>query len=309
MAVGVNVEGKRSVLGVSAVLSEAEVHWRAFLGDLRERGLFGMRMITSDHHSGLRAALRATCLPRPWSMPRASVGGIVLAPYSVHSTIRVDFRNRILARTPDSGATFLVAMLHTHLCALALLLIPFLTTSCSDPGSATKVSHPGMSASSGDAAASGGGFRKEAGEPTLFYGTVVGQGTRRYTYLVVGPRLVVGRDYRSANAGSTSIDGRDLHGSHRGDRRCQPLGPFPGQTRAGDKRAPGIRARHPQRVMPPDDGWFYLFDWRDPESTPRPIAIEMPELPSDLDDLAGFTEEFVSQLVRTNEAVGVFVSD
>ena len=59
MAVGVGVDGKRSILGVSAALSEAEVHWRTFLEELRARGLCGMRMITSDDHSGLRAALKA----------------------------------------------------------------------------------------------------------------------------------------------------------------------------------------------------------------------------------------------------------
>jgi len=59
MAVGVGTDGKRSILGVSAALSEAEVHWRSFLEGLRARGLCGMRMVTSDDHSGLRAALKA----------------------------------------------------------------------------------------------------------------------------------------------------------------------------------------------------------------------------------------------------------
>jgi len=66
LAIGVGVDGKRTILGVSAALSEAEVHWRAFLESLRERGLFGMRMITSDDHSGLRAALRAVFPNVPW---------------------------------------------------------------------------------------------------------------------------------------------------------------------------------------------------------------------------------------------------
>src|ERR671920_1576679 len=38
-AIGVDPEGRRRVLGVSAALSEAEVHWRSFLDDLVERGL------------------------------------------------------------------------------------------------------------------------------------------------------------------------------------------------------------------------------------------------------------------------------
>ena len=49
----------RHVLGVSVSLSEAEVHWRAFLEGLVSRGLHGLECITSDAHSGLKAALRA----------------------------------------------------------------------------------------------------------------------------------------------------------------------------------------------------------------------------------------------------------
>ena len=54
------------MLGVSVSLSEAEVHWRALLKDLVERGLQGVRMITSDDHAGLKAALRATFSGVAW---------------------------------------------------------------------------------------------------------------------------------------------------------------------------------------------------------------------------------------------------
>lgn len=59
LAYGVNRAGKREIIGVSAELSEAEVHWRDFLESLRSRGLRGVELITSDDHSGLRCALRA----------------------------------------------------------------------------------------------------------------------------------------------------------------------------------------------------------------------------------------------------------
>jgi len=59
IAAGVDVEGKRSVLGTSVSLSEAEVHWRDFLASLQDRGLHGVRMATSDDHAGLKAALAA----------------------------------------------------------------------------------------------------------------------------------------------------------------------------------------------------------------------------------------------------------
>jgi putative transposase len=66
IAIGINSEGKRSVLGVSAKLSEAEVHWRDFLGSLQERGLHGVEFIVSDQHVGLRAALQARFPSVPW---------------------------------------------------------------------------------------------------------------------------------------------------------------------------------------------------------------------------------------------------
>ena len=66
MAVGIGVDGKRSVLGLSSALSEAEVHWRAFLEDLRSHGLRGIRMITSDDHSGLKAARKAVFPEAMW---------------------------------------------------------------------------------------------------------------------------------------------------------------------------------------------------------------------------------------------------
>ena len=66
IAIGVNAEGKRIVLGISVSLSEAEVHWRRFLESLVQRGLHGIQMVTSDDHSGLRAALRAVLPSTPW---------------------------------------------------------------------------------------------------------------------------------------------------------------------------------------------------------------------------------------------------
>lgn len=58
VAIGVNPEGYRSVLGISVSLSEAEVHWRQFLQSLRKRGLHGVELITSDDHQGLREAMQ-----------------------------------------------------------------------------------------------------------------------------------------------------------------------------------------------------------------------------------------------------------
>jgi transposase-like protein len=52
IASGVNLEGKRQILGVSVSLSEQELHWRDFLQSLVERGLNGAELIISDAHNG-----------------------------------------------------------------------------------------------------------------------------------------------------------------------------------------------------------------------------------------------------------------
>lgn len=65
-AVGVNKEGYREFLGISCSLSEAEVHWRSFLESLLKRGLTGVKLVTSDDHSGLRSALKAILPSVPW---------------------------------------------------------------------------------------------------------------------------------------------------------------------------------------------------------------------------------------------------
>jgi transposase-like protein len=58
-AIGIGPDSRRSLLGVSVALSEAEVHWRAFLDNMVRRGLRGVQFITSDDHAGLGAARRA----------------------------------------------------------------------------------------------------------------------------------------------------------------------------------------------------------------------------------------------------------
>lgn len=66
LAIGIDEHGRRTVLGVSTALSEAEVHWRDFLCSLHERGLHGTTFIVSDDHKGLRAALQARFAGVPW---------------------------------------------------------------------------------------------------------------------------------------------------------------------------------------------------------------------------------------------------
>ena len=66
IAVGVREDGKRTILGVSVSLSEAEVHWRDFIESLQERGMYGVKVVTSDDHMGLKAARQARLTGAHW---------------------------------------------------------------------------------------------------------------------------------------------------------------------------------------------------------------------------------------------------
>src|SRR4051794_32883735 len=55
VAVAVNTDGRREVLGVATGPSEAEVFWADFLRSLADRGLRGVRLVIADDHKGLRA--------------------------------------------------------------------------------------------------------------------------------------------------------------------------------------------------------------------------------------------------------------
>ena len=57
VAVGVNTDGRREVLGMDIGPSEAEPFWTAFLRKLARRGLRGVKLVISDAHEGLKAAI------------------------------------------------------------------------------------------------------------------------------------------------------------------------------------------------------------------------------------------------------------
>jgi putative transposase len=57
IAVGVNGDGRREVLGLAIGASEAETFWTDFLRKLVRRGLRGVELVISDTHEGLKAAV------------------------------------------------------------------------------------------------------------------------------------------------------------------------------------------------------------------------------------------------------------
>ena len=69
IAVAVNTEGRREVLGLQAMPSEAEPFWTQFLRSLMRRGLRGVKLVISDAHEGLKAAV-AKVLSATWQRCR-----------------------------------------------------------------------------------------------------------------------------------------------------------------------------------------------------------------------------------------------
>lgn len=66
IAIGINWDGRRCILGVELAERESRNSWREFLLSLRERGLRGVELVVSDDHAGLRAAVREVLPEAPW---------------------------------------------------------------------------------------------------------------------------------------------------------------------------------------------------------------------------------------------------
>jgi len=78
VAVGVNGDGRREVLGMAIGASEAETFWTGFLRTLARRGLRGVKLVVSDAHQGLKAAV-AKVLNASWQRCRIHFMRNVLA--------------------------------------------------------------------------------------------------------------------------------------------------------------------------------------------------------------------------------------
>jgi transposase-like protein len=94
VAVAVNEDGKREVLGVATGPSEAETFWTDFLRSLADRGLRGVKLVIADDHKGLRAAARRVF--------NAS-----------HQRCRVHWMRNALAHAPAKQRAAVAAMLKT----------------------------------------------------------------------------------------------------------------------------------------------------------------------------------------------------
>ena len=110
VAHGVRADGKRTVLGVSVSLSEAECHWRDFFRGLKTRGLHGLEMITSDAHSGLKAALRTEFGSIPWQRCQFHLqqnAGTYVPKVDMRKEVAEDIRNIFNAPDLDNAQRLL----------------------------------------------------------------------------------------------------------------------------------------------------------------------------------------------------------
>ena len=80
VATGVNADGHREILAVQVTTSEDGAGWLRFFRDLVARGLTGVKLVTSDAHAGLVAAIGATLPGAAWQRSSVSIGAGGMVP-------------------------------------------------------------------------------------------------------------------------------------------------------------------------------------------------------------------------------------
>jgi putative transposase len=95
VATGVNADGHREILGLHVTTAEDGAGWLAFFRDLVARGLTGVKLVTSDAHQGLVAAIGATLSGAAWQR------------------CRTHYAANLMAVTPKSSWGWVKALLHS----------------------------------------------------------------------------------------------------------------------------------------------------------------------------------------------------
>jgi len=101
VAVGVTAEGERQVLGVDVGPSEDRAFWTAFLRSLVKRGLRGVRLVISDAHEGLKAAIATVLTGATWQRCRVHFMRNLLATVSQGAREAVAAIVRTVFAQPD----------------------------------------------------------------------------------------------------------------------------------------------------------------------------------------------------------------
>jgi transposase-like protein len=94
IAVGVNQDGQREVLGLDVGPSEDGAFWHAFLRSLVARGLTGVKLVTSDAHEGLKAAIAAVLQGASWQRCRTHFmrNALALVPKGAQQMVAATIR-------------------------------------------------------------------------------------------------------------------------------------------------------------------------------------------------------------------------
>src|SRR5215211_1184119 len=95
VATGVNADGHREILGVQVTTAEDGAGWLGFFRDLVARGLTGVKLVTSDAHAGLTAAISATLPGASWQR------------------CRTHYSANLMSVTPKSSWGWVKALLHS----------------------------------------------------------------------------------------------------------------------------------------------------------------------------------------------------
>jgi transposase-like protein len=117
VASGITPQGERQILGVSVSLSEHETHWKAFLKGLKDRGLTGVKLVTSDDHEGLGAARRAVLGSVPWQRCQFHLqqnAGAYLPKQSMRLEVAADIRAMFNAPDRQIAEAFLHAAIQKY---------------------------------------------------------------------------------------------------------------------------------------------------------------------------------------------------
>jgi len=117
VASGITPEGERQVLGVSVSLSEHETHWKAFLKGLKDRGMNGVKLVTSDDHLGLGAARRAVFGSVPWQRCQFHLqqnAGAYVPKQAMRYEVAADIRSMFNASDRKTAEEFLQAAIQKY---------------------------------------------------------------------------------------------------------------------------------------------------------------------------------------------------
>jgi putative transposase len=105
IAIGVNADGQREVLGLDVGPSEDGAFWHAFLRSLVARGLSGVKLVTSDAHQGLKGAIAAVLQGASWQRCRTHFmrNACALVPKGAQQMVAATIRTVFVQPDPQAA--------------------------------------------------------------------------------------------------------------------------------------------------------------------------------------------------------------